>query len=56
MKYAALYQPVQATEGTSILTSALPVFFLLDRTYGKHDQILKLSYIINVNQYNIQTL
>jgi hypothetical protein len=49
MKYAALYQLVQATEGTSILTSALPVFFLLDRTHGTHDLILKLSYdIINV--------
>jgi len=49
MKYAALYQPAQATEGTSISTSALPVFFLLDRTYGTYDLILKLSYdIINV--------
>jgi hypothetical protein len=45
MKCAALYQPVQATEGTSILTFALPVFFLLDQTYRTHDQILKLSYM-----------
>jgi hypothetical protein len=45
MKCSALYQPVQATEGTSILTFALPVSFLLDRTYGTYDLvILKLSY------------